>query len=121
LLPEFGNCGTEACWIFRGDSRPTGYPEAADRSHRPLPNGGKRPAQGRPAAEDGKSAGRQLAALEREIAKQEAELEQLDRELEDAACDYIRLGELFPRKEALQGELEELYGQWEMLAEEEVP
>jgi len=68
---------------------------------------------------DGKNAGRQLAALEREIAKREAELEQLDRELEEAACDYIRLGELFPKREALQGELDELYRQWEALAEEE--
>ncbi len=63
------------------------------------------------------NAARQAAKLEKEIEKKESALAELARQEEENATDYQKLMELSEAKEALQGELEELYLRWEALAE----
>jgi ATPase subunit of ABC transporter with duplicated ATPase domains len=86
-----------------------------------LPGGVKREAKPRREGREKKNvrnAGRQLAALEREIASREADLDTLEQQMQEVSCDYVRLGELFPKKESLAAELEDLYDRWEGMAGE---
>ncbi len=60
---------------------------------------------------------RRLNALEREIVKREQELAAFDARMEAAASDYVKLNEILAEKAAAQGEIDELYAQWEAAAE----
>lgn len=64
------------------------------------------------------TARRHLAICERDIAKAEEQLAELDRQMEASACNYERLNELSGEKDAVQNELDALYGRWEKLSEE---
>ena len=60
---------------------------------------------------------RMMAKLEREIEKVEARLAVLAEEIEANASDYQKLIELSEEQTAAEAQLEELYAQWEELAE----
>ncbi len=60
---------------------------------------------------------RRMAKLEREIEKVEARLAALEEEIEANASDYQKLMELTATQASTEAELEELYAQWEELAE----
>ncbi len=59
---------------------------------------------------------RQRARLEKEIEKLEARLAELDKQAEEYASDYQKLMELDAEKDALNGNLMELYEAWEALS-----
>ncbi|MCI8537521.1 MAG: ABC-F family ATP-binding cassette domain-containing protein [Oscillospiraceae bacterium] len=59
---------------------------------------------------------KQVAAAERDIAKAEERLEGLKAEAEAAASDYVRLQKVYDQREQLEGELSQLYEQWEDLS-----
>ena len=65
----------------------------------------------------GPSPEKQLQRLEREIAKTEARLNELQAACEENATDYQKLMELTEESEAVQAALDELYEQWEAIAE----
>ena len=58
-----------------------------------------------------------LAKIERDIARIESQIADLDAQCEEYASDYQKLLELGAQREALNGELDELYLQWEALNE----
>lgn len=64
------------------------------------------------------NARKQLTICEREITKVEEKLQELDRQMIEFACDYEKLNALCQEKETVQAELDALYEQWTMLAEE---
>ena len=61
---------------------------------------------------------KQVAAAEREVAKAEEEMDELSLAIEDAASDYLKLQELYEKREALEQNIAHLYTVWETLAAE---
>ena len=59
---------------------------------------------------------KQVRAAERAVEKAEVRLDELSQEMEQAACDYLKLQELYQQREELEDELARLYTQWEQLA-----
>ena len=59
---------------------------------------------------------KQVRAAERAVEKAEVRLDELSQEMEQAACDYLKLQELYQQGEELEDELARLYTQWEQLA-----
>jgi len=87
----------------------------------PQPKSEKKADKPKPAPKGGKAqqaARKQLTICERELEKLEGESKALEAELEASACDYERYSALYAQKEALDGQLLELMGRWEKLAEE---
>ena len=82
----------------------------------PAPAQKQEPAPQKKSGRDPKNE-RRLNALEREIAKKEQELAAFDARMEAAASDYVKLNEILGEKAAAQGEIDELYAQWEAAAE----
>ena len=82
----------------------------------PAPAQKQEPAPQKKSGRDPKNE-RRLNALEREIAKKEQELSAFDARMEAAASDYVKLNEILAEKAAAQGEIDELYAQWEAAAE----
>ncbi len=60
---------------------------------------------------------KKIAALEKKISAAEADIKRIDGEIEIYSADYEKLNELFEEKTAAEAALEELYEQWEELAE----
>ena len=81
----------------------------AAKHHEPKAKVGKRQRAADP--------GKRLAKLEREIEKLESALADLTAQEEANATDYQKLLELGEEKAALQEKLDDLYAQWEALAE----
>ena len=87
----------------------------------PQPKSEKKADKPKPAPKGGKAqqaARKQLTICERELEKLEGEIRALESELEANACDYEKYSALYAQKEALDGQLLELMGRWEKLAEE---
>ncbi len=87
----------------------------------PQPKSEKKADKPKPAPKGGKAqqaARKQLTICEREMEKLEGEIRALESELEANACDYEKYSALYAQKEALDGQLLELMGRWEKLAEE---
>ena len=85
----------------------------------PQPKSEKKADKPKPAPKGGKAqqaARKQLTICEREMEK--GEIRALESELEANACDYEKYSALYAQKEALDGQLLELMGRWEKLAEE---
>ena len=59
---------------------------------------------------------KEVAAAERAVGKAEEEMYDLTLQIEEAAADYLKLQELYEKKEALEEEILKLYGRWEELA-----
>jgi len=59
---------------------------------------------------------KQVNAAERAVAKAEEQMYDLSLQIEDAASDYLKLQELYERREALEEEILKLYGAWEFLS-----
>ncbi len=59
---------------------------------------------------------KEVAAAERAVGKAEEEMYDLTIQIEEAAADYLKLQELYEKKEALEEEILKLYGRWEDLA-----
>ena len=59
-----------------------------------------------------------MAAAEREVARAEEQMYDLTLEIEEASSDYLKLQELYERREALEDEIRNLYARWEQLAQE---
>ena len=59
---------------------------------------------------------KEVAAAERAVGKAEEEMYDLTLQIEEAAADYLKLQELYEKKEALEEEILKLYGRWEDLA-----
>ena len=59
-----------------------------------------------------------MTICEREMGKLEEEIRALEAEMEANACDYEKYGALYEEKEKLDGQLLDLMGRWEKLAEE---
>ena len=59
---------------------------------------------------------KEVAAAERAVGKAEEEMYDLTLQMEEAAADYLKLQELYEKKEALEEEILKLYGRWEDLA-----
>ena len=64
-----------------------------------------------------KSQARRLTVLEQEIGKLEKQLGELDAQAEEFSSDYQKLIDIEERKTPLREKLDELYAQWEVLAE----
>ena len=64
------------------------------------------------------AARKQMTICEREMGKLEEEIRALEAEMEANACDYEKYGALYEEKEKLDGQLLDLMGRWEKLAEE---
>ena len=76
----------------------------------------KEPAAKRPGGT--KNLEKQVAAAEREVARAEEQMYDLTLEIEEASSDYLKLQELYERREALEDEIRNLYARWEQLAQE---
>ena len=61
---------------------------------------------------------KEVAAAERAVAKAEEQMYELGLQIEEAASDYLKLQELYGRREALEEEILKLYGTWERLSAE---
>ena len=61
---------------------------------------------------------KEVAAAERAVAKAEEEMDELTCAIDDAASDYLKLQELYERREKLDDEIAHLYAVWEKLAAE---
>ncbi|NLT58068.1 MAG: ABC-F family ATP-binding cassette domain-containing protein [Clostridiales bacterium] len=61
---------------------------------------------------------RQLQQAERTLGEREAELQAVERELAEAATDYERLPPLVERQAGLQQEVDRLFEEWSLLAEQ---
>lgn len=61
---------------------------------------------------------KQVAAAEREVARAEEQMYDLTLEIEEASSDYLKLQELYERREGLEDEIRNLYARWEQLAQE---
>ena len=61
---------------------------------------------------------KEVAAAERAVAKAEEEMDELACAIDDAASDYLKLQELYERREKLDDEIAHLYTVWEKLAAE---
>ena len=59
---------------------------------------------------------KEVAAAERAVGKAEEEMYDLTLQIEQAAADYLKLQELYEKKEALEEEILKLYARWEDLA-----
>ena len=59
---------------------------------------------------------KEVAAAERAVGKAEEEMYDLTREIEEASSDYLKLQELYEKREALEEEILKLYGTWESLS-----
>ncbi len=59
---------------------------------------------------------KEVAAAERAVGKAEEEMYDLTQQIEEASADYLKLQELYEKKEALEEEILKLYGRWEDLA-----
>ncbi|MGO5022034.1 ribosomal protection-like ABC-F family protein [Lawsonibacter sp. LCP25S3_G6] len=59
---------------------------------------------------------KEVAAAERAVGKAEEEMYDLTLQMEEAAADYLKLQELYEKKEALEEEILKLYARWEDLA-----
>ncbi|NLF34998.1 MAG: ABC-F family ATP-binding cassette domain-containing protein [Clostridiales bacterium] len=60
---------------------------------------------------------KQVNAAERAVARAEEQMSELSLEVEAASTDYLRLQELYERREALDQEIHSLYTRWEALAQ----
>ena len=79
--------------------------------------GAEAPKKDRPRRGGGtKELEKQVAAAERAVAKAEERMRELDAAMEASASDYVKLQEIYADKQALEGELEGLYTQWETLS-----
>ena len=58
---------------------------------------------------------KEVAAAERAVGKAEEEMYDLTQQIEEASADYLKLQELYEKKEALEEEILKLYGRWEDL------
>lgn len=61
---------------------------------------------------------KEVAAAERAVAKAEEEMYDLGLAIQQAASDYLKLQELYQRREELEEEILKRYGIWERLAQE---
>ena len=59
---------------------------------------------------------KQVRAAERAVEKAEVLLDELAQEAEDAASDYLKLQDVYKKREAVEDELAHLYAEWERLA-----
>jgi ABC-type multidrug transport system ATPase subunit len=59
---------------------------------------------------------KQVLVAERAVAKMEEQMFELTQEIEQAACDYLKLQQLYEQREALEEEILKQYGTWETLA-----
>ena len=59
---------------------------------------------------------KEVAAAERAVGKAEEEMYDLTLQIEEASADYLKLQELYEKKEALEEEILKLYGRWEELS-----
>ncbi|HJH62198.1 MAG TPA: ABC-F family ATP-binding cassette domain-containing protein [Firmicutes bacterium] len=87
--------------------------KAAPRQAAPTPE----PPKEKPRRPGGtKELEKQVRAAERAVEKAEVRLDELSQEMEQAACDYLKLQELYQQREEMEDELARLYTQWEQLA-----
>ena len=61
---------------------------------------------------------KEVNAAERAVGAAEERMYDLEQEIQEASADYLKLQELYQRREALEDELAHLYAQWERLAAE---
>jgi len=61
---------------------------------------------------------KEVAAAERAVAKAEEEMDELACAIDDAASDYLKLQELYEKREELENNIAHLYAIWEKLAAE---
>ncbi len=61
---------------------------------------------------------KEVAAAERAVAKAEEEMDELSQAIDENASDYLKLQELYERREELDDKIRHLYTQWETLAKE---
>ncbi len=61
---------------------------------------------------------KEVAAAERAVAKAEEEMDELACAIDDAASDYLKLQELYEKREELENSIAHLYAVWEKLAAE---
>ncbi len=61
---------------------------------------------------------KEAAAAERAVAKAEEEMDELACAIDDAASDYLKLQELYEKREELENNIAHLYAVWEKLAAE---
>ncbi len=61
---------------------------------------------------------KEVAAAERAVAKAEEEMDELACAIDDAASDYLKLQELYEKREELENNIAHLYAVWEKLAAE---
>ena len=61
---------------------------------------------------------KEVNAAERAVTRAEEQMYDLTCEIEEAASDYLRLTELYARRDALEDEIAHLYAVWEGLAAE---
>ena len=61
---------------------------------------------------------KEVAAAERAVAKAEEEMDELAQAMEEAASDYLKLQELYEKREQLDDQIAHLYTVWEQLAAE---
>ena len=59
---------------------------------------------------------KEVTAAERAVAKAEEQMYDLEQQIQEAAADYLKLQELYERREALEEEILKLYGTWETLS-----
>ncbi len=95
--------------LSAGVGVPTGPPAKAEPS--PKPDKPKRPG-------GTKYLEKEVAAAEREVSKAEEEMYELTCAIDDAASDYLKLQELYEKREELENRIAHLYAVWEKLAAE---
>ena len=61
---------------------------------------------------------KEVGAAERAVGAAEERMYDLEQEIQEASADYLKLQELYQRREALEDELAHLYANWERLAAE---
>ena len=59
---------------------------------------------------------KEVTAAERAVAKAEEQMYDLEQQIQEASADYLKLQELYERREALEEEILKLYGTWETLS-----
>lgn len=102
---------------FRGTYQE--YQAALERRKAAEPIPASKPKKERPRRTGGtKELEKQVSAAERAVAKAEERMYDLTQEIEASASDYLKLQELYERREALEDEINGLYAQWEALASE---
>lgn len=86
-------------------------PPAPEPTAAPKPDKPKRPGGTKYLEKD-------VAAAERAVAKAEEEMDELACAIDDAASDYLKLQELYEKREELENNIAHLYAVWEKLAAE---